>query len=336
MRNDELESVWLAVEQESRTAGNSFQRIVYVNLLYRAYIGASGLPSRRYLSLEVPQDKLDQVESFFTPRGFTLSIGEPAVKHVGYVSCILQAASADQNDVFTIVVKDILDELERQKLAENYINALKSRIAKWREFFKSASERKLSAEAEIGLFGELSFIRDMAERGFACVFDFWNGPIKSAQDFQGNKVAIEVKTSSSRELEHVYISSEVQLDKGNYSELFLSIYRVERDDTSGISLPELIDAVASNMAEQQRNRFYALLLCLGYTNDDASYYKKKYCIKEQRTFCVEDSFPRITCRDLPKGVGDVHYALYLDSAAPFAADMDAIGCAIKEYEYGSD
>ena len=162
----------------------------------------------------------------------------------------------------------------------------------------------------------------------------WNGPIKSAQDFQGERVAIEVKTASSNSLEYVHISSEAQLDGADRDALYLVSYRIERNDATGTTLPEMIKQVALMLDEQQRARFAANLTCLGYTEDDDTFYSKRYSLKERQVYKVEDGFPRVLRADLPQGVMDISYRLALQACDTFAVEFDEIPHAIKEYEYG--
>lgn len=334
MKSNDLNTIWIDIDVQKNARDRFLQRMVYVDLLYRAYVGASGIPSKRFLSIEIPEKDTNQFDAFTVPQGFTLSLGEPGVKHAGYATCVLQAASSDQNDVFAVVAQDILDELRKQKEAEKYIETLKRRIEKWREFFKNPARNRLSERMVIGLFGELSFIRELREAGIEIASDLWNGPIKSAQDFQGEQVAIEVKTASSNSLEYVHISSEAQLDEADRNALYLVAYRIERNDATGTTLPELIKQVALMLNEQQRARFTASLTCLGYAEEDDALYSKRYSLKERKTYKVKDGFPRILRADLPQGVMDISYSLALQACDNFVVEFDEIPQAIKEYEYG--
>ena len=109
MKNNDLETIWIDIEMQQKTRDRFYQRMVYVELLYRAYIGSSGIPARRFLAIEIPETETKEFDTFTVPKGFTLDIGVPGIKHEGYAACILQAASSDMNDVFTIVAKDVLD-----------------------------------------------------------------------------------------------------------------------------------------------------------------------------------------------------------------------------------
>lgn len=334
MKSNDLNTIWIDIEVQHNARDRFLQRMVYVDLLYRAYIGVSGIPARRFLSIEIPERDTNQFDTFTVPQGFTLSLGNPGVKHAGYAACVLQAASSDQNDVFAVVAQDILDELRKQKEAGKYIETLKRRIEKWRDFFKNPAQNRLSERMVIGLFGELSFIKELSELGIEIASDLWNGPIKSAQDFQGERVAVEVKTASSNSLEYVHISSETQLDEADRDALYLVAYRIERNDVTGTALPELIKQVALMLNEQKRARFAAKLTCLGYSEEDDTLYSKRYSLKERKVYKVEDGFPRVRRGDLPQGVMDISYRLALQACDTFTVEFDEIPQAIKEYEYG--
>lgn len=330
MWNDEIDTVWREIEQQLKTENKCYQRMICVDLLFRAYIGSSGVPCRRFLSLEIPEKESPKFDSFTAPQGFSLTIAEPTVKHEGYVACVLQSSSFDQNDVFTIVVKDIINDLCKQKESDKYVDTLKSRIEKWRVFFKNSARKKLSEDAVIGLFGELSFIDSFSDHDINAISDMWNGPIKSAQDFQGNTLAIEVKTSATSHLEYVHIASEVQLDNNNWDNMFLIAYRIERNDATGLKLPDIIDRVKARLSHSQTTRFMACLTCLGYSEEDSSFYDNGYSVKEEHLFRVKEGFPRILRQDLPQGVTDVKYVLALSCCKEFEEDIQSIISALKE------
>ena len=336
MKTDDINAIWIDIERQKNDRKKQLQRLVYIDLLYRAYIGSTGIPSKRFLSMEIPESESKSFDSFSVPMGFTLSIGAPSVKHEGYTACVLQAASADQNDIFTIVAKDILEELQKQGEASLYIDALKRRIEKWRQFFKNPAMHKLSEETVIGLIGELSFILDLHNAGISDVPDFWNGPIKAAQDFQGNSVAMEVKTSASNKLDYVHISSEVQLEYSQVEALFLVVYRVERNDANGITLPVLIDKVETVLNDAQKSRFKANLTCIGYNETDSALYKKGYSVKERKIYRVGDAFPHIERSSLPGGVVDVKYKVLLQNCESFEVSIEDLVDDVMEFEYGKD
>lgn len=334
MKNNDIERIWQDIETQKSSGEKAYQRMICVDMLYRVYIGCVGIPSLRYLSIEIPEADKGQFDAFSAPKGFTFTLSEPAVKHDGFAACVLQSASHDQNDVFTIVVMDILRVLSIQKQSADYIKALKQRIAKWKDFFKKPANKKLSEEMVVGLWGELQLIYQMHNSGISIISDLWNGPIKSAQDFQGKDVAIEVKTTTSNSLEYVNISSEMQLDDEGRKGLFLAAYRLERNDANGETLSQLIEKISVNLTEQQQKRFYAALLCLGYDPGDSGLYNKGYVVKELKCYQIKDGFPRLLRCDMPQGVHDIKYSISLNNCSAYLAQWDVIVSSIKEYEYG--
>lgn len=334
MKNNDLERTWQEIERKKSSSGKMYQRMICIDMLYRVYIGSVGIPSRRYLSIEIPEIEAHQFDTFSTPKGFSFTLNPPSITHDGFAECILQASSHDQNDVFTIVVLDILHELSKQKLSAEYVNTLKQRIEKWRDFFRNPSNKRLSKEMALGLWGELHLIYKLHSSGISTISDLWSGPIKSAQDFQGHDIALEVKTTVSNQLDRVNISSEVQLDDSGYQALYLAALRVEQNDASGITLPQLIDTVASCLTEPQKNRLFAALLCMGYSPDDADLYNKGYVLKEQNNYLVKDGFPRLLRRNMPQGVHDLKYSVSLSNCSAYLVEWDSVVAAIKEYEYG--
>lgn len=336
MKNDYLEKSWEEIELSIEPGNKAYQRMIYGDLLYRVYLGISGFPAKRFISLEIPIKDTEKFSTFDVPQGFSLSIQEPTVKHDGYAECKLQVSSFDQNDVFTIVSKDILKELSFQETADEYIDALINRIEKWKYFFKNQKNKRLSEKMIVGLIGELSFIDSMLERGITSIVDYWNGPVKAAQDFQWESFAIEVKTVSSSKLNTVHISSEVQLNDDMYEALFLVAYRVEKSDSSGERLAEYISKVRSRISNQQRKRFDANLFCLGYLDEDSDAYTAGYSIKECMCYRIKDDFPRLVIGTLPQGVSSVQYRLSIKNCEPYQNSIEEIAKFLKENDDGDE
>ena len=159
MMMSELDTAWVNLSAENAADGQRYEQLVFTDLLYRVYIGVESVPTVRYLVLEIPESERRHINTFVSPQGFTLFVGDPYVHHEHYVACVLRSSSSDQNDVFTVVAADILEALGKEKDSNKYIVILKHRIEKWRSFFKNPVCRKLPDRTVIGLFGELRFIQ---------------------------------------------------------------------------------------------------------------------------------------------------------------------------------
>lgn len=334
MKTDNLDELWIEIESQYTSESSNYQRMVCTDLLYRAFIGISGIPSKRFLSVEIPKEEECKFNSFDIPQGFTVTISTPNVRHDGYVSCTLESTASELNDVFTVVVENILYELRKHNNKADYVSVLKERIEKWREFFRNPRKKRLSDSEVVGLMGELSFLNELYMNGISSGVDMWNGPVKAAQDFQCSSVATEIKTSSAQILESVRISSEIQLDTDGLVALYLGVYHITQNDNSGITLPDLIDEISSRMNTHQKSRLKAKLLCLGYSDDEYSYYTKKYIISEPIFYKIDEGFPRLTKNDLPKGVYNTSYTIALTECADFKVEIDNVLQTVKEYEHG--
>lgn len=92
------------------------------------------------------------------------------------------------------------------------------------QFFKRRKTNVLSRSEEIGLFGELLFIRNQFEAGVQDADVWWNGP-KNGSGFSNKKLAVEIKTTTATKS----ISGVGQLsldDEYAGGNLYLIVYRL--------------------------------------------------------------------------------------------------------------
>ena len=329
MKTENIDAIWNELQLNCSSSHTDFQRLVYRDLAHRMYVGVYGIPFKRFVQIEIPINEKDKFEAFSSTQGFSLSITNTRIKHNGYVACMLEATTYMQNDVFTIVIKDIIEEL-RKSSKSMFIKTLLNRINKWKNFFKDIPDKILSNNNEIGLFGELSFIYDAIKNDNSSIIGYWNGPISGAQDFQSDYIAVEVKTTLQHSVEHVIISSEHQLAIAERDFLFLVVYRIERNDSTGLRLPELIRLIEENISERQKNAFKAKLLCLGYKDQDANKYLKGYVIKEKQAYEVDSDFPKITKMNLPIEISNVKYEINISQCQSYNRDFNEVIDKFKE------
>ena len=96
---------------------------------------------------------------------------------------------------------DIVSALSRATTQSDswLFSLMLARIRAWQEFMRKPRTDLLRPEEELGLFGELTFMRE-AIAGGAAVTDVvlaWNGPSRSLQDFQTAVIGVEVKATLS-------------------------------------------------------------------------------------------------------------------------------------------
>lgn len=330
MNKSVLNDLWLNLETKITNQQKPLQQLIAPDSLFRLYIGVQGLPTHRFVSIEIPEKKKKQILDINSLQGIDISIREPLVVHDGFCSCVLQSSSHDHNDVFSIVAEDILIELDSCKTEDTYVDVLVERIAKWREFFKR-KHKPLTESEIIGLFGELQFAKEMMDHGISNIIDYWSGPIKSAQDYKSSKICAEVKTKVADQLTSVKISSEEQLNNGNSTSMYLVVYRLEKS-SAGMTIHDMVQTVSDKLSDSRKNIFDAKLLCLGYQKEDE--YDSKYISKESRQFIIENDFPRITTPSLPTGTFGITYNLSLDKCEQYRIDFEQLIDSFKEASDG--
>jgi hypothetical protein len=315
MNFNDLTKVWETLESQNDFSRGAPFKLVCPESLHRIYLGCLGEPLRRAVLFEIPIEDARAIKNFSSPTGIQCFVKSSKNEKAGNTSCFLVSSTHENNSIFALVLSDILSQIIDKKTNTAYLKSLQQRIESWKEFFKNQPPQKLSREAEIGLFGELCFLKQLLEKGFTNAVSFWNGPLKAAQDFQFDNLAVEIK-SNQGETSQVKISSEDQLDPGDL-QLYLGLLNFQ-SGTDGSTLPELIEKVEEVMPGDSVEQFQAKLLCVGYLKQNAALYTDRFLGSKQQFFQVKDDFPRIFRSNLPKNISHVRYKLDLSACENYA------------------
>jgi hypothetical protein len=186
----------------------------------------------------------------------------------------------------------------------------------------------LAEERIKGLLGELLFLRDHLITGFdaSSAVEFWKGPEGFPQDFNVNRIAIEVKCQSGGSTPTVRINSADQL-ASQLPQTFLyvtTLARVDIDEPTATNLPTLVAEIrrmVELVSSHSLERFNDLLLMAGYT-DSEEYIDFNYLKIAEACFEVREGFPRIQSGDLLPGVEKVSYSIRLSACRPFQCQPD--------------
>lgn len=230
-------------------------------------------------------------------------------------------------EFFDKVIEDVCRRASAHDTESGAYAATINRISEWQRFFAKNALGGMSEEARRGLYGELSFIRELTQEnalnvsGLAC----WRGPFGADQDFQFPEGAVEVKVSISAQNQEIIISSERQLDGRNYAHLYLYHLALSIRRNSGETLNQLVDSVRQTIPAHLSEDFERGLLEVGYLDAQRDLYSEDgYVVRETNYFEVRDNFPRITETDLQKvpGVGKVRYAISVPVCKSFAVPRE--------------
>ncbi|MBD8699012.1 PD-(D/E)XK motif protein [Sphingomonas sp. CFBP 13714] len=250
-------------------------------------------------------------------RGFTVSAVPEAAgsSFTQWIGVSRQPNAPD--DMFTQMAADIVGSLAvHAGRAESWLfGLLLARIRAWQDFMRSPRAGILSAEAELGLAGELIMIEALVAAGAdaGSVVDAWQGPARSLQDFLFAVHGLEVKTSLSVNGFPASISSLEQLDAALGRVVLLAAVRLCIQQT-GRKLPEIVAECRALLDAHtvSINAFELQLLNAGYFDSVSAEYVRAFEVVDIRIFPVDDLFPGLM-RSLTKPeIRSAEYVLDLD------------------------
>lgn len=234
-------------------------------------------------------------------------------------------------ELFATMAEDLVRLLEDGIVQDENVllHRFLFRIRAWQDFMDQQREGVLSAEAELGLFGELIFIERMVAAGMPArnVLDAWQGPLDSLQDFRLGNGGIEVKTTLAVGGFPATISSLEQLDDRLSQPLFLAAVRLALDAT-GITLPAMADRIRETVHDNLAalDMFEVRLVQAGLLRTAAERYTRRFLHTSTVIMQVQQGFPRLTRSDVHPAIRKARYEI--DLALGGAADV-ALSRAIE-------
>jgi hypothetical protein len=228
----------------------------------------------------------------------------------------LACQKAHLNSIFAHMADEVLRSLRVDN--SDPFKCCRNALQRWRELLDRENSTVLSAEALCGLFGELWHLSALVTLSDEAL-NSWNGPLGARHDFAVPGLALEVKSTLSRDRWEFRIHGLAQLDMPNGTALFLSAMRLELNGPSGNTIPELLAAVMKAGADQ--HELLRRLSAVGYDLRDEPHYEQfRFHVLDQALYEVSASFPRLVQSSfgdlgMPAGVLDVHYTIDLAQAS---------------------
>lgn len=219
-------------------------------------------------------------------------------------------------ELFSVMVEDILHAITSVKTTDSLylMRVFLARVRAWQEFMRKGAQ-PLKPEAEIGLIGELYFVRKFIDEGISPILalESWVGPLDKIQDFELGTGAVEIKTTVSAKGFLAKIGSLEQLDDSIRQPLFLAGLRLVQT-VSGQALPDFAKAVSDAISgDPEAERIFSdKLLVAGYVSKDSDRYIRKFIASEILVFEVSEGFPRITHGNIPYGIKRAVYEIDLE------------------------
>jgi len=250
----------------------------------------------------------------------------------------LRRHRAGRLDLFTMMATDVLNVL-RSDIDVNdeaRLNRFLARVRAWQDFMRAESDGPLSAEAEVGLYGELVVLEGLLAARVAAgiAVPAWKGPLDGLHDFALETGAVEVKTSTSPSGFAARIGSLEQLDDSLIRPLFVAAVRLALD-ASGETLTQCVSRVRDLLLNEMGTltQFETLLLHAGYSALHADRYTRRFVRSSLRLFEVSDAFPRITRATVPLPVRTAVYEIDLDlvdaKSTTLESALSALGVSLE-------
>lgn len=255
-------------------------------------------------------------------RGFEVVKADAVLPDSGATAVALVRQVTGSLDLFELMAADVIDVVRRSASSNvrSAFEAFMRRVMAWQDFMQRPREHLLSAEAELGLFGELLFLRQLISSGMLPIraVESWEGPMDGLQDFVLEAGAVEVKTTASSSGFPAKILSLEQLDDSERQPLFLGAWRMTLDP-SGQTLPELVSELRGELQQTGAAQlFETRLMHAGYRDAQADAYTRCFAAPDLKLLRVDGEFPRLTRANVPTAIRRAGYEIDLDlvSSAP--------------------
>lgn len=225
--------------------------------------------------------------------------------------------------IFVNVMQDVCNNLDLVEKT-GCVSSIKRTLQKWSVFFQFEKDYVLSANVQQGLYSELCVLEKMIKLNGDKALEYWTGYNAEAHDFYIGKDAVEIKSSSAKGPEKVRISNEYQLDDtGVIGMLYLLYMKMKKSEADGEMLPEIVERIMQQLDCSQKESFKEKLLKVGYVYSMPQLYTYHFRVRDESCFVVKDNFPRITSKNVSKGIGAVEYVVSLDACRSYMIEMES-------------
>ncbi len=310
-KSDVLADAWAALELEAAHLPGLYQRRVFAHSGFALFAGLVRPTMTIRFTLGVGANIGTEGLERET-RGFRVVRQYESADRTTYVS--LELVTLTLRELFEVMAEDVAARILAASDEGGAVAGMRERLNRWERFMSDVGPQGLSREDQIGLFGELTFLRTLLHSGVTAqeAVGWWYGPVRENQDFQNGNRVVEVKTTTGNSPTAVSISNELQLDDSDCDQLFLFHLWLKDLKGGGTSLPALVDEISGLVAGSAAGAFGDRLLDAGYHIAHRSLYEGTgYAARERRYYSVEGDFPRIRRVDLRIGVTKVTYRIDL-------------------------
>ncbi|WP_159077447.1 PD-(D/E)XK motif protein [Polynucleobacter rarus] len=227
-------------------------------------------------------------------------------------------------DLYVAMLENLFELIEELSTVKGDIllHSFLDRVSAWQDFMKKGRQN-LTIESQTGLFGELSFLKDLLGLGLKeGAIKTWDGPLNGLQDFHIGFGAIEVKSTISQDGFIAKIGSLDQLSDSTYKPLYLVGKRLALSP-NGTTLPMLIDEIRIALAGDLSllSNFESRLLRSGYLDTHSGAYDRFLVVEKSLMYEVDEDFPRLTPQLVNPLVKSARYEIDISSLPAKSLDI---------------
>ena len=288
-----------------------------------------GRDSNGHPHLLIPSDPGEMME--FHNLSALMKAGPRNLQQPGGVEEVfidLECLSGDADALFAAISYEICTEVDGKAGFDgtSVIAAITQTIIHWRAILDAIGDAQ-SSNAKTGLLGELLALTVFASRNSNEAFLSWTGPNKSRHDFEFEKEAYEIKTSTSLRSRNCVIHGMHQLNAASGTKLYLVHFQIELA-AEGLSVNSILDELnAQGISETQMQGNLSEIWPAGSKKPNW-FEVLKFKVSSCNKFEVDDKFPKITADTLISGgsshLSDVQYRINLDGLHPVASTDDSL------------
>jgi hypothetical protein len=317
---EELNAKWNEATQTNRS-GHEWRGVALSISSPVRLLAAVREPDERIaLLVEGPMSAAPLLKPHFETQGLSLAEQRRPSENVFRLAVTLERS--ELKDVFEALCSDLVLVVSVVTTPVSAFAAVTKRLEAWQACLRSRNGA-LSREEQVGLLGELTVLRIVAEMvGHSAGVEAWKGPLNGIHDFVSSGEVIEVKSVLGIGT-HLHISHIDQLEFSGLSSL--TIVRVRfRQGHDGKSLPSHVESIRREIADSSPAtvpEFEDRLLRAGYLDVDAPLYSSALFIQEDLCcYTVDKRFPRLARATIPTAIVDGSYTIDEKAISSFRQD----------------
>lgn len=224
----------------------------------------------------------------------------------------------DMSGLFYTFCEDIIEQTSGLKNEKDGYKAVTARFFQWKKMFVLPKNEFLSEPEIMGLIGEILFLRNVLGKkiGLSEAIKSWSGQELTHKDFSRDDKWYEVKAIS-RGHSSVRISSLEQLESDKIGELVVVSLEKMSPAYNGLTLNNLILETRQMFTSREESDDFLSKVSLQGYEYHKFYDDYVFELSSITSYTVNESFPKLTSKNVPSAISKANYDISLTDIMPF-------------------